>query len=489
MSLRSHSELRGSQFVPMGRRYVWALLAVAAFLAAFQLFAPPVLGVADNGDYGKLSHHACIGPVGAVSFPYFDYYEPRFAVRPEYCGSIIPTSTVVPLYAASAVSRLILGPGRFDLRILGALYLGLYLGAVGLLMFRISGSSPMARVTLLAVLGVFFSAVYIPLLNTFYMDAFALVLLAWAIALGAEVLCSPTVRWFQMAAFTTAVLLLATTKMQYALVALAFVPLLWFRRRRPVFPGVWFRGAATATLLGGLAWYASLASPWYTAITVYDGLFFKFIPATEDPVAALRSLGLGPEFDRYVGAHAFSSGTRMQREDYAVGFGRLVTPSKLTWFIVTHPKAAWQAMLHDLDEASLERVRMKIGDAEYRLGNYERSAGHPPSRQSRFLCWWSEAKSAALARRPLAYLAYVLLLVAGTWFAADRQPACDRAAARVGALCLTTMLPAIAGPAFLDAVDTGRHLLMFNAVLDIFACALVWLSLRAWAVRKAQSVG
>jgi len=160
----------------------------------------------------------------------------------------------------------------------------------------------------------------------------------------------------------------------------------------------------------------------------------------------------------------------------------VVTLPKMSWFLLTHPGADLKVLPHDPEEASLERVGMKIGETEYRLGNYERTAGKGANAQSGFLVLWSECKLAMYARRPFVFAGYVLIVSAGLVAAALYQPL-DRGRAVLGALVLIAMLPASFVPAFFDGGDTGRHLFLFNCVLDLCACAAFWLWLRSLILR------
>jgi hypothetical protein len=457
----------------MPRKWLIAWLAGGALIICLQLLVPPILGVADNCDFDKLSGHACIGPADKDHYPYFNYYAPKYVIQRKYCGSIIPTSAVVPLFISIAPARWFLPAGEYDLRFLGLLYAVIFLGVFAMFLTKADPSPPVAAFVML----VFFSAVYVPLFSTFYMDTAAFVFLLWTIMLAVRILTEPKPGIASFAALVVAVLLVATTKLQHATVAACFLPVFWLRLGRTFFPSVWVRLAATIMVFVGIGIYLHSASPWYRAIALYDGLFFKFLPATDHPTDELRKFGLDASFDQYIGKHAYSEGNHMQEQSFALAFGRKVTVPKMTAFLIVHPKVVIRALWHDLEEASLERVRMKIGDREYRLGNYEANSGHTPESQSSFLTPWSTLKLAVYARRPLVYLGYCLVLVGLLWAAAWRQVS-GRAEALIGAGILTAILPATFAPAFLDAVDTGRHLFLFNVVLDIGACSFVWLAVR-----------
>jgi len=455
----------------MTRTWRSAFFAAAATLVCLQLFVPPVLGIADNCDFEKLRTRACIGPEVPEKYPYFEYFVPGYAIRAQYCRAGTPTSAAIPLAISLWAARLVLPAGHYDLRLLAALYAILFLAAYW---YFNRSAGPAAGVVVLAV---FCSAVYVPLFSTFYMDAAAFIWLAWAVVLSIRILTADEVRWYTYLALAGFLVLLATSKTQYVLLPLCFLPVFWLRFGRKRFPAVLVRAAVSCAVLLAAGLYMSASSPWYRAVALFDGLFFKFLPACQNPAAEVRKLGLGPQFDNDVGKHAYYPETHMQESDFALAFGRVVGVPQMARFVLTHPSADVKALRHDLDEASLERVRMKIGQREYRLGNYEMDTGRAPESQSNFFTVWSAFKFTILARRPWIYLGYIVALFAALWTAAARQRTL-RGPAIAGAAILTALLPASFLPAFLDAVDTGRHLAFFNCFLDMAACALFVLIVR-----------
>jgi hypothetical protein len=476
--------VHGRHGAVMSPAYRAVILAAAVAFVCIQLFVPPILGVADNRDYQRLMTEACIGPESVARFPYFDYFVPHFIVSGQYCGSIIPSSARIPLILSLGLTRLFLPQGHYDLRFLAAVYAVLLLTALWFFLRRLARTAPIAReLVAAAVLLIFFSAVYIPLLNSFYIDAAAFVFFLWAVILALDVLTAAEVGLLEYLALALAILLVATTKIQHIPLALCFLPALWLRFARRRFPALWLRLCISGVVVAGSLLFLRACLPWNNPISLYNSVFYKLLPACDNPRAELPKLGLGPEYEQYIGQHAFSEGSPMGNQDFARTFGRKVTVPKVFRFLLTHPAAAARALRHDLEEASLERVRMKIGEREYRLGNYEANSGHAPESQSAFLTFWSRFKLAVYGGRPWAYLAYILALLLILWIAALRQPT-RRAEARAAIGMLTVMLPASFVPVFLDAVDTGRHLFLFNCMLDMGACALLWLVLRWWRERR-----
>jgi len=165
----------------------------------------------------------------------------------------------------------------------------------------------------------------------------------------------------------------------------------------------------------------------------------------------------------------------MQSPQRVEEFGREVTLPKMAAYYLSHPRMTGLVFLNALSEGSLQRVRMKVGEREYRLGNYARSAGRPPEAQSRFLDSWSQLKGAIFGNRPVLYLAYGIGLVVALWAMVLRQPANLRPRVATLVCTLAGMLALAAVIVIFDGVENGRHLFLFNAILDITVCALLCL--------------
>jgi hypothetical protein len=147
--------------------------------------------------------------------------------------------------------------------------------------------------------------------------------------------------------------------------------------------------------------------------------------------------------------------------------GRFLSVRSLTLYYLSHPRVAALVFRSALAEGSLQRVRMQIGARQYRLGNFEKSLGRPPEAQSHFFDFWGDLKVAVFGNRPVLYGCYAAALLAALWILSLR--------ARVTAIAATwtTMVALAAVLVMFDGVDTGRHLFLFNAMLDMTACGLL----------------
>jgi hypothetical protein len=443
--------------------YEGALLAVGAGLVIGQLFIPPGLGVADNNDYAKLIGRVCLGGV----HPLFDYVGFEYHQAPEYCwDSGLVTSAVLPLRVALTMAKPFSG-GRFDLRWLGAVYGVLFLAAFAGLQKLARGLRPAARLVVPAAgLLIFCGASYVPWFNSFYFDTASYVFLWFAVLTCLHLMLRGRVTTWDYLAALAGVLLFETSKSQHTALALPLIPCFWLRFGRASFPGVPWRIGATMGVVAGAVVMFATAPPWYQTVNLYNALFYQSLPHSADPAGDLAQLGMDPAMARYVGQHGFLPDSPMQDARETERLGRFLKVRSLTLYYLSHPRIAALVFRNALDEGSLQRVRMQIGTRQYRLGNYEKSAGKPPEAQSHFFDFWGDLKTAMFGNRPVLYGCYASGLLGVLWILARRGGVTAIAAIWTAMVALAAVL------VLFDGVDTGRHLFLFNAMLDMTVCGL-----------------
>ncbi len=409
------------------RRILW--LAVLLLPVIYQLWVPPYVGLADNGDFAKVVGRYALQPVDAGPQTTFLYFNRVWEKRPEaewvspYWGVAVPITRVA----------LWLGGGkRFDMRWLGLVYLLLF----GLGAWWLCRGHWLAA--LLAAL-LFTDAAYVTYWQSFYFDAativFTLMLFAawradnpWGMTLGA--------------------LGFALAKAPHSPLAILLGLLLLAERRKQYLP------AALALLLGG-AWMLSSTRDEYKATAYYNLAFFKL--AAVDP-ASLDALKIRAEDRRLVGTHAFMPDSPAQSAQWLQKFFPPGGYGNVLRYYLTHPTVALRVMWADLaGEATQIRA--------VNLGNYERSTGVPPGTRSTAFGWYSASKNWLFRVAPW----HVFGLIAAALYWLPRQP-------------LTWAVLAMAGYEFAvatlaDACETYRHLLLFHLALDwlVFLLITRWL--------------
>jgi hypothetical protein len=463
--------------------YEAALFVLCATLLSWQLFLPPILGVADNNDFPKLTGRFCLGPASPQDHILFEYVTFLYRHDPRYCwDSGLISSAALPLRVALQAGKLVLPPDRFDLRLLGTVYALLFLAAFHGLQRLARGLRSSARWLLPAVaLLIFAGASYVPLFNSFYFDTAAYVFLLLSSVAICRLVFRQEVRPLEYLLTTACIVLFATAKSQHAPLAALMIPCLWFPCGRVTFPGRPLRSLAIASVIAAVGGMLTIPPRWYQSVAIYNALFYQCLPRSQNARADLVQLGLDPAWLSYAGQHAFSPNSPMQDPRMVEEFGHRVPFHKMVAYYLSHPRIAFAVFLYGMEEGSLQRVRMKVGAREYRLGNYERAAGRAPEAQSRFFDFWSALKAAIFGNRPRLYLTYSAGLVAALWMLVLRLRGNRRLSAGLLAVALSGMLMLAPITVMFDAVDTGRHLFLYNALLDVLACALVPLAQRPHA--------
>jgi hypothetical protein len=314
----------------------WAAPLASLWIAGatgWQVLGPEPLGIANNGDYSKVSGYYKLAPavgwgVGESEFYLTDY---RFEDRNFYASGL-SSSEHFFAWPAVKLSRLWFGKTKFDLRMVGAVKLLWLWGAAAALVWGLAQARYWVALALATLwLSDASTICYLP---GFYMDSAALL---FAIGLGAASLWwGLGTRWAAVPAIVSAAGLVMS-KSQHAplafLFALAALGLAWRLRRR------WALGVA---LLFGLLGYGMLreTTSQYAAVPVFT-LTFSRIAATGD------LLGLDASYQRYVGLHAYSPGSPIEDRQWCEEFLKHVSLGRIAGWYATHPRETLQYLLYD----------------------------------------------------------------------------------------------------------------------------------------------
>src|ERR1700687_2746304 len=110
---------------PRGRPALLALLLAAAAVV-FQCFLPPTVGLANDGDFAKVTGHFDFGnPFGDQDL--FRFADNKYIVdRGFHNRSGFYSSELLLFAAALGLTSLSDNPDTFDLRLMGAVHAGLF---------------------------------------------------------------------------------------------------------------------------------------------------------------------------------------------------------------------------------------------------------------------------------------------------------------------------------------------------------------------------
>ena len=449
--------------------------ALVVLLVVRQLFVPPVLSVANDHDFEKILGPLCLGPAPTNETPYFDYTVLRFTYDPDSCIEWPMRTTNHAVFRVGLwLDHAIFSKTEFDLRAMGIVY-GLIFMAGFLTLQRALRHLPLSlSITAQATwIVVFCNAVYVSMFNTLYFDALSLATLTGALAATGLVALRKDSGAVSVLIAAVWLAVLAGSKSQHAPMALFFIPALWIDNA--IGRGArWSRTLGTLLILAG-AWLSLSTMPrFYEGEATFNALFYRILPTVQNPAAWLGETQIPPSWARYTGEVAFAEDVPVQDPEYAEQFGHWFGPVELIRLYLRHPSAGWLIARENLDEASMDRVRMRMSGVAHRLGNYDEAQGKPPQSISHFFTLWAAMKNAIFGDRPLIYLAYIVTVIALAWILA---PPGWRM--RTLLEIVTLSLAAEFAICMLDGADGGRHLTLFNALLDLlFCCDIVFAARR-----------
>lgn len=429
------------------------LFTAAAVILFWQLILPPVVGVANNGDFSRTYgiFHLTMPIADETRFADVHY---QFDPRVDYFGGFY-SSEILLLPPALALNAVFSKDGAFDIRFLGILHAALFLAAFWLLL-------PLLDHWIFAVLSlaIFGDVMYVAYLNSFYSDVSAYLFLLLSVVLALRYL-----HWRRrrdLILLAIAGILLVTSKAQHAALGFwlaAFFCILGLRKIR--------RFAAALTILAAV-WLWKSTPVEYSARGAFSTVFSYLLPHSRNVDRTLADLDLDQTYRPYIGMISFSAGSPMDNPRFVAAFSRRVSYPSLALFLLTHPRDAYVALRVSLDEAGRQRPT---------LGNFDPSAGLPPYAQSRAFAFWSDAKRALFEHRGSRYLTCFLVLAAAVAaLLVSQRRQLPKGAVPAGLILIGMAATELAVSSLADAMDVPRHHLLFYALCDMLLLSAVWLA-------------
>jgi hypothetical protein len=456
------------------------LVALFTAIVVFQLFIPPSIGLANNGDFSKVIGRFSLAPSSLDTSEEYKYFTARWVYdRAFYWMSDDRSSELIPISAAVQIgwwfSSLV-----FDIRILGAIHAVLWIGCFAVFLGLLRPLAGWWKYVIGVVAAFIFTDVsYIAYCNSFYTDVAAFVFLAWAVVLWLHLINSrrPSAGLFVI--FLGAAILCVSSKSQHA-------PLAVFLGVLAVVAALSFQGKRRT--MAALA--ASLLIPAVAAVTFrvmpdlekgpaqYAVIFISILHRSPAPLDDLRELGLGPEYLRYADYWPQRpSDDPLANPEWRAQFVSRTNYGRIAEFYLRHP---WRAA------AIVYRVLEHRADRRNTgLGNYECSYGLPAGTQTKSFGWWSNSRSALFRVAPWHIVAwYAAILGLGVWLVIRRATIPIRLS--LFAVLLASMgLVELAVSSLADAGETERHLFLFHVVTD-FTLVLAMIC-AAWVLQGKAS--
>ena len=443
------------------------LIACAAFISV-QLFIPPFIGIADNGDFLKITGRLSLAPEHQI--PNFTYVVPnyerahKYRWKPEFLSS-----ELLAAGTASELEKIVGPPHEFDIRYLGAVHSCVFLTAFYLLLILLRRGVSWVRFGLvLLALWIFTDVFYVSYYNTFYSDTMAVLALLLMIVLALHIAATSEPKWQVCCAFLVAALLYVTSKAQHALMGVvpaAFIVwALWGCKTKYRVAGAAFGVVLIAASLVELR----TTPEWMKGMSLFDVVFNKITRQSPEPAQDLRSLALPDSYSRYVGQHAYLDYSPAQNMTWSRDFYRQVGYARVLQFYLRRPDRTLGMMHKDLRNRAFQMRP---------IGNFCIGDGHPPGSKTDHFASWSNFRSWLLRVWPEHVFFWYVTFTAGAIVVLVTSVSPFRRKAAVVALGVSLLGVCEFGVATLaDAAETNRHLFLFHVLTDIsiyFALAAI----------------
>lgn len=446
-------------------RHVFAF-AVTAILF-YQLILPPVVGLADNGDFVKVIARFNLYARVHNTYQYIDVI---YHFLPEKHWMSPYFSLEIPLvYPALWLNSLVSKTGDFDLRCIGVVHAALFLLSFWLFAPLLADSRRWLRWTMYAVvLLVFCDMMYVSTLNSFYMDEPAFVFLLLTAVFYLRVLKGG--RKADAIALLVCPFLMVSAKAQHALLGMCIAGLFFAAAGslHPLSPGVW-RVASASLVVASLLMLWKAQPPDYTADAVYNITFEEILPHSHNLARAMADLGLDDSYRSRINMKAFLPGSGMEDPVFRKRFIETLSFGKLAVFYAKHPAVTYKTVRDGLSKAG----------AQHAFGNFDTSTGYPPFTESQAFSLWSGVKRHFFNERGSRFLFAFLALVAVLGTLSWRQRSQLPRGSLPAIVCLIAGAFTEMGLATLcDSMDLPRHCFVFFALFDMIVLACVYLALR-----------
>jgi len=453
------------------RRFVEAaLFLLCAAVLTIQLLMPPYIGLANNGDFGKVCSRFSLAPRGGWG-DNFIFFTPDYEFAPANYWRSDVLSSEIALAAVPIAATHFAGSSHFNIRRLGAFHCLLFLAAFLVLLRYLRQFRPVIQFVVgLAVLWIIGDVAYTAYFNSFFSDAAAVLGLLLAVVFALRLAARDRPDIATLALFTAAALLFVTSKTQHGVFAIlpaVFVFATGWRSRQTRIAGA----AASVILLFGMAADFLSTSDLYSSQPLFNLIFFKLTPESVTPRQDLLELGLPDSDLKYAGTHAYMPGSPVTSPVWAADFVRRSGYGAVFRFYLRHPTRAIRILEEDLHrEAYLMRCP--------NLSNFRRADGHPAGALTSRFASWSSLRSRLLLGWPEHLIVWYGLAIAAALAAAWRARRSITATRRTAVLFLGITLLGVLEFCFAsltDACETYRHLLLFHLITDITICfGLTW---------------
>jgi hypothetical protein len=470
----------------VSRPLVFGAVLIAALLLSLQLLVPPIIGVANNGDFDRVMSKVGLRYIGTTrSENYVDWVLTKFAlVEPARQTDSYTTSETPLAWLAVRASRTFSGGGLFDIRFLGAIHIVLLLVALAGLALACGDLAASTRWMVMVMLVLLFTDVgYAAPLNSLYPQAASFLFFMLAAAFAATAVRRGRLGGGLLVCYFVAAALFVSSRPQETIQG-PFLAVLGVGLAGALRKGWWRQPAVWLAL--GLCVLSAVqyrrTPDWLRQLALYDTLFREVLLNSPDPAKDLAELGLDPALARHSGRSPYPLDSPFQDPAFkAAVFGKFGYGSLLK-FYVAHPDRLQSLVVRTAPSALQIRPLF--------LANYSRESGRPARTQTPEFAWWSNFRRrfepGAHVLFPLFFFGNLVAALGGYRRASERGRLFRQA---VAVLVLMATLEFFVALLADIPGDIARHLYVFHAMCDLLVIADVAWILEILARRARVKIG
>lgn len=452
-------------------RFEGPILLMALGVIVYQLFVPPLIGIADNWDFERLMGQNGLAHVSTdYNDKYFRYFNSRYRIVPITVPSddlhAYRSSTSLPMRLARLLS-IAVGQGEFlDIRFQAAIYTTLLLFGLWLILASTRALGTGLRIAESALIVVILTDVgYVSYFNSFYSEATAFALFIVAIGCCTTLISQQFSSVLLLICYFLASGLLVTSKPQYAPLVLVFAPLgIYITRHVRLARRYWLAATmAIALCLVGI-WYYNQVPNILRLHGAYVEIFMDLLPNSTTPEQDLADLGLSADYARFSGTTPYQPDSPLNNPEIRDSIKARIKSLTIPLFYLRHPRRTYWLCARCVRHAFSTRAP--------RSGYYEESSGKPPYSQPFGV--WSFIRE-RIFPRSVVFLAFFLI----TGIAAAVLLLKTSSATIKGLNLLYALFVCIAFAQFFISIIAGggepdleKHLFMFNLAFD--ACIVLF---------------
>lgn len=451
------------------------ILIVAAILT-YVLIIPPIIGVADNGDFTRIMGSTGLGHLSENPDDwYFGYVNSQYKSTYSPISGVGYFSTELILIGLSKlISRIIFWHQHiFDIRSLAVIYSTILLISMFILIkFNRQRHIVTEIVLILLLILIFVDVGYISYFNSLYGEAVSFSFLLLTISLALYLVKQDSHKLLTLILFFISTIVLVGAKAQNAPIGIIFA-IFSTRLLKLTNERTWKKVVITFSIflvLLSVAIYSSVPKN-FKICNKYQTVFYGILKDSPTPGEDLKAFDLDPKYSVLAGTNYFLKEypIDIKSPSFQEIIYKKVNPFKVTIFYIKHPSRLWMK----LNNAASYGFKIVEG-----YGNYERCFGIKYGQTARHLGIWSNFKINSFPQTfifvaTFFFSYFIVLAILHLKNPNIKNKLYYEVLILIGVIGIVEFLVPIIGDG--DA-DLSKHLFLFNVCFDaMFIISIVWI--------------